>query len=242
MKKILMMMTLMAAVCAEEAEEKISSVKEEHTIVNSRPLSNEKRERADLDHKTEARKAAREGERAFIYKKSSGAYRIAPAAISAPHLLHFHFFTLVGENRDWIGFEDGSRWKVPPENAGQVFSWRFNDSLIVTPNMSWGSSPYNYVIHNISANSHSQVYANLSLGSKTFGEFSHWVQALDRDHNQVILENGSLWDISSSDKESFDDWKVNDTIIIGIYDVWFSSYNRILINVNMNHYVRAAQI
>ncbi|MCX6989461.1 MAG: hypothetical protein NTX49_00090, partial [Chlamydiae bacterium] len=72
-----------------------------------------------------------------------------------------------------------------------------------------------------------------------FGSYTHWIIGMDYTSGHVYLENGSTWTISTNDLFIFNDWAINDTIILGSNDSWFSSYDSLLINVNMNNYVRA---
>jgi hypothetical protein len=58
----------------------------------------------------------------------------------------------------------------------------------------------------------------------------------------VSLEDNSSWKVADDDGFILEEWEANDTIIIGSNDSWFSAYDTILINVNMNNYVRAKSL
>lgn len=130
--------------------------------------------------------------------------------------------------------EDGSNWKLAPNYS--VFNWKVGDPMVITPNHSW-LSDYNYYVVNKFTGSY--VAADLIVGPIAFGPYTHWVIGIDYTSGHVYLENGTTWTISSSDGFIFRDWAINDTVIVGANDSWFSSYDSILINVNMNNYVRA---
>jgi hypothetical protein len=56
---------------------------------------------------------------------------------------------------------------------------------------------------------------------------------------KVYLSNESCWMVADADMGIFKDWRTNDQIIIGSSNSWFSSYDAILINPQMNNFVRA---
>lgn len=148
----------------------------------------------------------------------------------------YHRITTMSVYGDSVEIEDGSWWKIASNDSSTVFSWRQGDSVVITPNNSFFSS-YNYYITNEQTRTY--VKANLNVGPIAFGQYSHWITSVDPVGGHVYLENNSCWCISNGDAHVFRDWAPNDAIIIGINDSWFSSYDHILINVNMNTYVRA---
>lgn len=137
-----------------------------------------------------------------------------------------------------IQLEDGSWWEISKSDANKVLGWANGDPLAIIPNTSWFSS-HTYYLTNRDKGTY--VKANLSVGPVAYGDFTHWIGSVDLNTGHVFLDNGSCWCISSSDSKVFREWAPNDTIIIGYNDSWFSSYNYILINVNMNNYLRAKQ-
>jgi hypothetical protein len=147
-----------------------------------------------------------------------------------------HWVNTIAVDGDSIEMEDGSWWKISSGDSYKVLGWRVNDPLVITPYNTWLSST-SYTITN--KNTGSRVKAKLSVGPITYGPNSHWVTSFEPFSGYVCLENNSCWTISSSDLNLLREWALNDTIIIGVNDQWFSSYDFILINVNMNHFVRA---
>ncbi|MEM1283559.1 MAG: hypothetical protein AAGG81_08405 [Chlamydiota bacterium] len=137
---------------------------------------------------------------------------------------------------DMVTLEDGSVWKVRAKDKCKTFNWLAGDSIIILPNHSWFSTYY-YVLHN--QNTGEDVQVNLVLGPIYNGIYTHWVVAIDYYNQEVCLEDGSIWKISGSDYSTMKKWLVNDTIIIGINDSWFSSKPNILINVNTLTYSAA---
>lgn len=144
--------------------------------------------------------------------------------------------------------KDGSEWIFDKTEAHIVFNWRQDDHIIVSPKGRWfWGSNYSYVLTNKDRGT--SIDVNLFLGPVAYGERSNWIIGINHNNNQIFLIDGlgkrTTWEISSIDRGLFKEWEINDTLIIGQNDSWYwwlSSYNHILINVNMNHYVRARQI
>ena len=135
-----------------------------------------------------------------------------------------------------LEIEDGSHWKIA--SGSSLSRWRIGDIITITPNRSWFSD-YKYYVINKSIDEY--VAADLILGPIAYGSLTHWAVSLDFSQGKVVFENGSCFKICSSDLFLFEQWQINDTIIFGTNDSWFTSYDILLINVNMNHYVRAKQ-
>lgn len=135
---------------------------------------------------------------------------------------------------DSVELEDGSVWTVYHGDMYKVQNWIATDVLVITPNHTWFSA-YNYKITNQSTGE--AVVANMYLGPIYNSIYTHWILAIDYYYNNVYLEDGSVWSMSSFDSGTVSRWMVNDTVIIGVNDGWLSSSRpNILINVNMlNH-------
>jgi hypothetical protein len=148
----------------------------------------------------------------------------------------FHRPISVTLNGDMVTLEDGSMWKVRIKDRYKTLDWLAGDSIIILPNHSWFSSYY-YVLLN--QNTGSEVRVNLTLGPIYNGIYTHWIVAIDYYNEEMCLEDGTIWSISGSDYSTMKKWLVNDTIIIGVNDSWFSSKPNILINVNTLTYAAA---
>ena len=149
-----------------------------------------------------------------------------------------HFLTHITSQGDLIQIEDGSYWDIPSSDRHVLYNWRAGDVLLITPNPFFFSF-YTYAIQNTSTGTF--ILANLSIGPIANGVYTHWITGLNQTSGQIVLENGSLWKVCGSDWDmnQFNKWVVGDTLIIGSNDKPYSSYDNILINVNLNHYVRA---
>jgi hypothetical protein len=157
--------------------------------------------------------------------------------------LHQHWIDQLDGSGEWITFGDGSQWKVATNNTWVSSEWRPGDILKVSQNTSC-CSLYQYYITKLTfvngkEYTHSFVQANLYTGPEAYGNYSHWIVAIDHAAGQLFLENGTSWTIPRADLDTFQEWAVNDHLIIGVNDGWFSSYASCLINVNMNTTLRA---
>lgn len=147
-----------------------------------------------------------------------------------------------------IQLDDGSQWVHDRADAYILRNWKIGDNIVITPKQQYVvGSNYQYMITNTALGE--SINVNLFLGPRSFGQRTFWVTGIDKNLGKIYVLNGigerTVWEISNSDMYLVKDWKVNDTIVIGENDSWlwyFSSYNQIIINVNMNHYVRAKNI
>lgn len=204
----------------EDDRAKMKEQREESPVEESSEQKPDQRVSYERQNRHQAR-ASRMGEKnEFFYS-------------TTPTYAH-HWLISAAYDGSIVELEDGSNWKLAPNYS--VFSWKVGDPMVITPNHSW-LSDYNYYVVNKFTGSY--VAADLIVGPIAFGPYTHWVIGIDYTSGHVYLENGTTWTISSSDNFIFRDWAINDTIIIGANDSWFSSYDSILINVNMNNYVRA---
>ncbi|MEI8124914.1 MAG: hypothetical protein WCG42_04095 [Parachlamydiaceae bacterium] len=160
-------------------------------------------------------------------------YTTHSAAYSSPVSVSF-----IGDSVELL---DGSIWSVNPVDAYKVIGWFPSDIVVITPNHSWFSSYY-YRLNN--QNTGESVAVNLYLGPiapSYNGAYTHWITAVDYYRNTVYLEDGSVWHMSTFDRDVVNQWVMNDIVIVGVNDGFASSYNpNILINVNMLNYAAGA--
>lgn len=154
-----------------------------------------------------------------------------------------------------IVFEDDSKWMTPVNEQRRISYWRPNDSLFLYATTSWKDAVANqqaYYYYILNESEGSTVQANLYEGPKVRAMHSIFVQTLGRESLQVTVKNSAGGSMGHDDVYSFfihpDDaplfqkWEMNDSIIMGAYDRWLTSYDCILINVESNHYVRAKKL
>ena len=133
-----------------------------------------------------------------------------------------------------VELEDGSIWNIHSRDSQKTLNWLATDILVVTPNHCWFSI---YDFRLVNQNTGASVRANLSLGPIYNGLQTHWIVGIDYNNRVIVLEDGSVWNMSYFDDAVVKKWLMNDIVIIGINDGWFAGNKRnILINVNMLNY------
>jgi hypothetical protein len=133
-----------------------------------------------------------------------------------------------------IELEDGSIWRMKPDDCHKTMNWAPKHKIIITPNHNWFSI---YDFRLTDENAETSVVANLSLGPIYNGTKTHWIVGIDHYSRTIVLEDGSVWNASCFDDSIVKKWTFNDTVIIGINDSWFAGKRRnILINVNTLNY------
>lgn len=226
------------------AQEQNSNPTEQHAVLNARPLSEEKRAQMQQMRAEEFEQIEKD-DCDQSHSKLQQLSRLKSQ--TANHFIPFYYHVISNFGAgNIVKLEDGSEWSVDSKDSHVFRNWRINDTVVISPKIHWlWSSNFNYVMSNKTTDS--SVNVNPFLGPVSFGPYTQWIVGIDYNMGHVYLTNGSgnrsTWIISSKDMYLFRDWKVNDAIIIGDGDGsiawWLSSYNHILINVEMNHYVHA---
>ena len=239
----------------ETAQEQTETSVSEHVPVRSREMDPAKRRQIQQRNSEESEgveAAMRAEDQPTVQRASSqvdafeSPFMLAPCRMlplqltlaSIPLPINCHFLVGIADNSRSVELEDGSHWEICPSDAYVLRGWRREDSIVITPNYNWFAS-YGYHITNKTANSY--VRANMYVGPLAFGPYSHWIVDVDYFGGKVYLENQTVWSVSSQDMHILKDWAVNDHIIFGLYDSWFSHFDHILINVNMDDHLRVRQ-
>lgn len=160
---------------------------------------------------------------------------------------HYHSISSFPEG-NVIKINNGSEWLFDKGDAHILRNWNSGQKIVITPNQELlSTSHFTYIMNNLDVGD--SVKVKLFLGPSAFGPSTTWIVGIDQNLGKVYMINGkgerTIWEVSSSDMYLVKDWKVNDTVILGENDSWlwfFSSYNSIMVNVNMNHFVRAKHI
>ncbi|MEM1283558.1 MAG: hypothetical protein AAGG81_08400 [Chlamydiota bacterium] len=138
--------------------------------------------------------------------------------------------TLFGEQ---VTLEDGSIWSVSSWDQWKTLDWLMTDTILLIQNK-WLFSSYQFMLVNQSTGK--EVECNLTLGPIYSGAYTHWIVAIDYLNCEVVLEDGSIWQIDPFDYTVMKKWMINDTVILGINEVSCIYHPNILINVNMLNY------
>ncbi len=251
-------MLAIAGNAEEVLQDEVTSNLEENVVVDSRPLSTQKKELLEKQRQTESEQSE-ELSKEDALELSSLIIPIKEKefiALASHHMNHTAT-TISPSLYHWIDFfpqdnivktEDGAEWIYDNSDSYIQRTWRPGDTIVISPKGRWlWGSNYSYVMTNKDLGT--AIDVNLFLGPIAFGNYSTWIVGIDYNLGQIYLLNGqgerTVWEISNVDLYLFKDWEVNDTLIMGLNDSWFwwlSSYNHIVVNVNMNHTVRARQI
>jgi hypothetical protein len=141
---------------------------------------------------------------------------------------------------DSLFIEDGSVWSISDNSKKTALNWKKKDPLSITQNNNWFfSTEYAYKIINLSTKEY--IYVDLDIGPYENSKYSHYITSINMQQKEITLENMSIWDISSYDEKALEEWRVLDTIIIGVNSAKTSAKKNILINGNVSNYVRATQ-
>ncbi len=153
------------------------------------------------------------------------------------HMGAYHHPMIITPLGDAVELEDGSIWSVSYSDRNKTYNWLTSDTLKITPNKSWFSS-YKYRFTNLNTNESIEV--NLIERPIYNGVYTHWIVQIDSLHDQLCLEDGSVWSLSGFDYSIYRKWIINDTVIIGHNDGFLSSTRpNILINCDTNDHVDA---
>lgn len=137
---------------------------------------------------------------------------------------------------DEVTLEDGAVWRIRSYDWADTRNWLATDQILVTQNVSWFSI-YDYVL--INQSSGATVQANLQFQPNYLTGYARMITGFNDIYNYIYLDDGSIWEISYSDRDSMMKWCLNDMVIIGVNDGW-DKYSRpnILINATINQYLR----
>lgn len=222
---------------------KADEAQEEHVKPGARASSHVEwlsmqQEREDKEDQAKAEEASEEVEVASegLIKNlgkeanaASGYYAAYPGIFYNPYSVSY-----MG---DYVVLHDGSGWTVSSSDSYKTLNWLTSDLVVITPNHSWLSA---YMFKMTNQNTGVSVKCNLTVGPIYNGIYTHWIVGINYFTQDVYLENGTVWNVSGFDASIFSKWMVNDTIILGVNDGYFSiSKPYILINVNTLTHVRA---
>lgn len=151
-----------------------------------------------------------------------------------------HWLAGVSVLGDSVELEDGSVWQISRYDHREALDWLSSDPLTITQNRRWFSSCEYKIVNQTSGAS---VEANLLLGPVKDNLHTLYITAIDLHYGVCTLMNRSghemHWQVAPSDLVIFQNWCLNDAVIVGQNSGWESSYEGLLINVNMNRSVLA---
>lgn len=216
-----------------------ASEEEEHIGVGTRAMSHSdyvkhQEERASKDQEEPEKLGLTEEPSLKLVEKSIDQKNIVPKKVFyTSHEGAYHrpiAVTIFGEQ---VTLEDGSVWTVSSWDQWKTLDWLTTDTILVMQNK-WLFSSYKFML--VNQNTGKEVECNLTLGPIYSGAYTHWIIAIDYLNCEVILEDGSIWQVDPFDYTVMKKWMINDTLIIGINESSCVYHPNILINVNMLNY------
>lgn len=220
---------------AQQAGQAIQPSEEEqgeHTEIGTRQMSHSEyvkhqELRAEKLSETEDL-AADDSQNSFVKKDLSAKKLYYTSSSTAYHrAIGITFF---GEQ---VTLEDGSVWGAASWDQWKTLDWLTSDTILVMQNK-WIFSTYKFML--VNQNTGKEVECNLILGPIYAGAYTHWIVAIDYINCEVMLENGTLWQIDLFDYGIMRKWMLNDTVIIGFNQSGSVYHPNILINTNMLNY------
>lgn len=141
----------------------------------------------------------------------------------------------------YVRLEDTSIWRVADDDIWAVQDWLPSDSLHLTSHRTWFGSRYQYNLVNL--NTQVQVRVCPEVGPRLNWSLRRFIYDRSLIDNEVVLNDGSLWRVTSSDACVFSKWLPDDSIIIGVNTDWMSFRRAmLLINLTTNDCVRCSWI
>jgi hypothetical protein len=210
----------------------------EHAPVGSRKIS-EKAEQSMLAQAFQSHSEIRQNLKQSYQNKNEfdGLESIKEYWFGRNRSIPQHWIKGINYQTNVIITEEGAHWKIASGqyNASILNYWLVNDSVTIQPN--YHDSNYPYEIKN--QISGQRLSVELIVGPELYSAHTLWINGYNMGAKKVYLSNDSCWMVADADMGIFRDWQPNDQIIIGSSNSWFSSYDAILINPQMNNFVRA---
>jgi hypothetical protein len=137
-----------------------------------------------------------------------------------------------------ITLSDGSKWEISPSQIDMIKNnWSSNHPVVISPSSQNQYSIENQVLHH-------HINAKLHCGPDHHFSPSQHVLDIDFLNQTLRLEdaqhNQSGWIIDPSDYPLFMSWHRGHDVIIG-KNPGLSRFNKILINTQLKHHIRASQ-
>jgi len=143
-----------------------------------------------------------------------------------------HAISKLGYAGDWICLEDGSKWQVAHGDQPGVLMWSVGDVIYITPSDSTLCG-HEYLL--VNDTKRTVVYANRLVKPASFGPYSKFVTAIDRQSDKILLSDGTWWTVLPGEESSWLRWEENHTVIIGVNNGFDrEQYPFILINVGID--------
>lgn len=141
-----------------------------------------------------------------------------------------------------VRLADGSLWTIHPRDRAKFLFWGEPLRVYVTQNSDFTrrtvSDIYPYKLVNFDRNQSVRVQL---IEAPVYADCERIV-AIDKVKKKISLESGSLWKVSSYDRDILQTWEPGDFILMGANTRWNRrSKAYLLVNISRNTMVRAKE-
>jgi hypothetical protein len=158
-----------------------------------------------------------------------------------PNALHYVIAVTLPYG-DPVQLEDGSIWTLYSGDGYKTLNWLTTDNILILPNRNpiWNSL-YPYCLFNQQTGV--GVQAKYSAAPWMNSGYTRWIYSIDYYSCQLVLNDGSIWDIPFMDSWILNSYLPGDYVIMGFNDSPGNGLgSNILINFNTLQYVYATCI
>jgi len=161
-------------------------------------------------------------------------------------LKYAHNVVAVSGFGDYLVIEDGSEWGVKDCYKNEIFSWKEQDSILITLNDSFFSIYFqNYKYKMINTRTNTSIEVKILLGPELDNLNTLQILSLNPYTNEITLSDNTVWKCDPAQFSLFANRPPGDCIIVGtnIKGYLFNrDYDNIFINVNLLKEIKCKKI
>lgn len=162
----------------------------------------------------------------------------AKATYLTTHPGALHYVTAVTyPYGDPVQLEDGSIWSISTSDSYKTLNWLTTDNILIVPNR----NPVWYTIYPyclLNQQTGVSVQATPTSSPWFNGYYSRWIYSIDYYNCQVLLNDGSVWNVPFCDSWILSGYLPGDYVTMGFNDSPGNGLGaNILINFNTLQYV-----
>ena len=211
----------------------------EEKSIEEKSLNNEKANFEPSEEMLAACRECKEVNQDSLFNSEENATQLhSKATYLTTHPNALHFVTAVTlPYGDPIQLEDGSIWSLYTGDSYKTLNWLTTDNILIMPNRNpvWNSIyPYSLLNQQTGV----AVQATYSAAPWMNSGYSRWIYSIDYYNCQMVLNDGSIWNVPFCDSWILNTYLPGDYVIMGFNDAPGNGlgYN-ILINFNTLQYV-----
>lgn len=136
-----------------------------------------------------------------------------------------HLLAAKGIDGSIVELEDGAQFTIADSDRDEIMEWRTYTPIAISPNTYWYSN-HDFLMTNCLTGTY--VRAKFTEEPLTEHPFTNTIFYIDPFEGIIILEDGrgnqTSWEIDQQDLELSRQWEKDETIVIGVYDNWYSKF------------------